>query len=128
MKLNPDCIRDILLTVEDHSDFYHQTEYKHESPFERLQKYTHDEIVYHIMQCEQSGLIYDVHYYDGGYHTDIRDLSPAGHEFLANIRNDSFFNKIKNIAKELGTNSLKDISQIATASASMLIKAHFEID
>ena len=94
MKLNPSCIRDILITVEEHSDFNHQTEYKAEEPFETLSEYSHEEIIYHILQCEKSGLIYGVHYYDGGCHTDIRDLTPSGHEFLANIRNNSVWKKI----------------------------------
>ena len=93
MKLNPNCIRDILIAVEEHSDFHHQTEYKEESPFNSLSAYSHEEIIYNIRQCEDSGLIYDVHYYSGGTHTDIRDLSPKGHEFLANIRNDSVWKK-----------------------------------
>lgn len=94
MKLNPECIRDVLIAVEANSDFYNQAEYKAEAPFEPLSRYSHEEIIYHIMQCEKSGLIDDVHYYDGGIHTDIRDLSPAGHEFLANIRNDSIWKKV----------------------------------
>ena len=94
MKLNPNCIRDILITVEEHSDFYHQTEYNIEDPFENLSKYSHDEILYHILQCEKSGLIDGVQYYDDGDLTDIRDLTPAGHEFLANIRNDTVWKKL----------------------------------
>lgn len=94
MKLNPDCIRDILITVEENSDFYNQTEYKAEAPFTTLSRYSHNEIIYHIQQCQKSGLIDDVHYYDGGMHTDILDLSPAGHEFLANMRNESIWKKV----------------------------------
>ena len=94
MKLNPDCIRDILITVEEHSDFSNQTEYKAEQPFETLSQYSHEEIIYHIRQCENSDLIYGVNYYDGGCHTDILDLSPKGHEFLANMRNDSVWKKV----------------------------------
>ncbi|MCI8432427.1 MAG: DUF2513 domain-containing protein [Lachnospiraceae bacterium] len=93
MKLNPNCIRDILIAVETHSDFHHRTEYKQEAPFDSLSAYSHEEIIYHIKQCDESGLIYDVHYYNGGTHTDIRDLSPKGHEFLTNVRNDSVWKK-----------------------------------
>lgn len=100
MKLNPNCIRDILIAVEKHSDFHHKTEYKKEAPFDSLSAYSHEEIIYHIKQCEDSGLICDVHYYSGGIHTDIQDLSPKGHEFLANIRNDSVWKKA--LSKGLG--------------------------
>lgn len=94
MRLNPNCIRDLLLTVEEHSDFHHQTEYHKETPFERLSHYSHEEIIYHIKQCDKSNLISDVHYYDGGNNIDILDLTPQGHEFLANIRNDSVWKKV----------------------------------
>lgn len=128
MKLNPDCIRDILISVEEQSDFHHETVYKkNDMQLERLSKYPHDEIIYHIHQCELSNFIYGVHYMDGGIHIDIHDLTPGGHEFLANIRNDHFFEKVKSIAGELGLHSLTDISSIALNCASMLIKAHFNL-
>lgn len=114
MRLNPNCIRDILITVEENSDFYHMTEYKIEEPFKTLSDYSHEEIIYHIMQCQKSGLIDDVHYYDGGNHTDIRDLSPRGHEFLANIRNDSVWKKV--ISKGAGA-SLPVIIELAKEAA-----------
>ena len=113
MKLNPNCIRDILIAVEEHSDFHHQTEYKEEAPFDSLSAYSHEEIIYHIKQCEESGLICDVHYYSGGTHTDIRDLSPKGHEFLSNIRNESVWNK--------------PISKCVGASISILVELAKEI-
>lgn len=94
MRLNVSCIRDILIAVESHSDFSTQAEYKIEDPFPELSDYSHDEILYHIKQCEVSGLIQGVEYYDGGNLTDISDLTPAGHEFLANIRNDSVWKKL----------------------------------
>ena len=81
MQLNPTCIRDILITVESHSDFHTCTHYKVEDPFPELSGHSHEEILYHIRQCEESGLIQDVHFYDNGKHTDIADLTPAGHDF-----------------------------------------------
>lgn len=92
MKLNPDIIRGILLTVEENCDFDHVWEYQRDS-FEsvHLAERTHDEIIYHIRQCNQSGLITGVHYYDGGKDVIITDLTPEGHEFLNNIRNESIW-------------------------------------
>lgn len=114
MRLNPNCIRDVLLAVEAHSDFSTQAEYKIEDPFPELSSYTHSEILYHIRQCEESGLIQEVHYYDGGKHTDISDLTPAGHEFLANIRNDSVWKKV--ISKGSGA-SLNILMELAKQAA-----------
>ena len=86
MKLNPNCIRAILLTIEDTCDFDTPWEYDADdanSGF--LSGYEHNEILYHIRQAEASGLIDVVHYYDFGTSVLVRDLTPQGHEFLANI-------------------------------------------
>lgn len=126
MKLNPDCVRDILLTVEEHSDYHHVTEYKSEiHSFPRFRKYTYEEILYHIRQCEYSSLILGVHYYDGGKHVDIEDLSPDGHNFLANVRQDTIWNNTKSIAAKIGTKSLDALVQISSNVITELIKAQF---
>ena len=65
MKLNPDCIRDILLTAEEICEF--DTPWKHDkeqSIGERLEKYPYDEILYHLHQAGKSGLLENVHIYD----------------------------------------------------------------
>lgn len=94
MKLNPDCIRGILLTVEEKCDFDTPWEYKrNQFESEYLAEYSHEEILYHIRQSEQSDLIQGVHYYDDGDDVLICDLTPCGHEFLANIRNESVWKK-----------------------------------
>lgn len=76
MRLNPDCIRDILMAVETHSDFCTQAEYKVEDPFPELSAHSHEEILYHIRQCEESGLIHDVHTIMMVVNTQISLISP----------------------------------------------------
>ncbi|MTK08443.1 MAG: DUF2513 domain-containing protein [Hungatella sp.] len=123
MKLNPDCIRDILLVVEEHSDFLHATEFKYRvAGFESLNKYSVEEIAYHAKQCEMSQLIYNVSFYDCGNSIDIRDLTPKGHEFLANIRSDTIWNDVKEISVKVGTKSLSALSQIASGVIGALIR------
>ena len=124
MKLNPDCIRDILLTVEDNSAFDHQTEYRRGlTNFPSLTPYIHEEIAYHIRQCELAGLIYEVHYYDGGDAIDILDLTPSGHEFLANVHSDTIWNNVKEVSTKVGSKSLNALTQIATGVITQLIKS-----
>lgn len=128
MKLNSDCIRDILLTVEEKSDFYHYVEYKKDKPVhKRLEKYTHDEIVYHINQCDLSELLIGVEHCDGSTVIFIRDLSPEGHEFLANIRQDNIWNGVKSVAKKVGSTSLSALVEISSNVISEIIKAQFGI-
>lgn len=114
MKLNPDLIRDILLTVEETSSFDQITQYyKDEHNFLHLKNYSHDEIIYHIKQCDLANLIYGVHYYDGGLDIIITDLTPTGHEFIANIRENTNWNKVKTYAKKIGSFSIPVLQDIA---------------
>ena len=126
MKLNPDCVRDILLTVEEYSGFYRAVEYIYGDPrFNRLNTYIQDEVAYHIQQCEKANLIHGVAFYDMGRKADILDLTPEGHQFLANIRESKIWNGVKEIAGKIGTTSLDAITQIASNVITELIKAQF---
>lgn len=128
MKLNPDCIRDILLTVEDSSDFNHCTEYSQDDmKFERLVPYTHEEITYHIRQCELSHLIQGVRYFDNGETITILDLTPNGHQFISNIHSDTIWSNVKDISKKVGSKSLNSITQIATGVISEIIKSQLKL-
>lgn len=126
MRLNPDCIRDILMLIEnnskDSSYFYDQAN----KPLE-LRDYTNDEIMYHASQCSKHGFIEGFSANDSWNCFIVTDISPSGHEFLANIRNDTFFNNVKSICKDIGVSSLKDIAQVALLATSTLIKGYFKI-
>lgn len=123
MKLNPDCVRDILLTVEevcDGDDFLHIDEdYDLESD-NFLYKYNLKEILYHIRQCNMCGFFIGCSSdYNDGYL--IMDLSPEGHEFLADIRSNSIWNKVKKKSEQIGVKSLGALSQIAISVTTALI-------
>jgi len=143
MKLNPDCIRDILFTVEEKtspsSQFVYKPSEKYTNKFllddeseeelqiihERLQFYTDEEILYHINQCELSGFFTEVSQCTG-YLYFIEDLSPLGHQFLADVRSDTNWNKTKSIAKTVGSTSLTAIKDIASTVISEVIKSQFQ--
>lgn len=129
MRLNTDCVRDILLTVEANCDFNNAMEYSQASAnFELLNKYPPREVVYHIHQCEMSGLLHNVKYYDGGQNIWIQDLTPQGHEFIANIRDNSIWDGVKSVAKQVGSSSLSAIVQIAANTVSQIIKSQFKLN
>ena len=122
MKLNPDCIRDILLTVEDNCTINNGIRLP-DNNFEKLNKYTIDELMYHVRQCALSEFFYRViEISDGSYF--VTDLSPQGHEFLADIRKDNNWNKVKEVSSKVGSNSLKAIMQIASSVVADLIKQY----
>lgn len=124
MKLNPDCVRDILLEVEDRTDFFQYLEYNVNGPKpKRWSKYDHSEIIYHIRQCECSGMITGVRFYESGDNIEIDDLSPVGHKFLANVRQDTIWNNTKTIAGKIGAKSLEALLQISSNVITELIRA-----
>ena len=123
MELNPDCIRDILFEVEDTTTYDDKFLYKprdHDS-FSRFNKYSIDEILYHFRQCELHGLFFKA-CIDSFENIDIVDLSPAGHEFLSNIRSNTIWSKTKNILEWLGVKSMDIVSKVAIGVITELIK------
>lgn len=125
MKLNPDCIRDILLDIEDTSTINTSWKYDSHNPSIRLSCYDQFEIAYQARYCSESGMISGFSVGGNSESVFASDLTPTGHEFLANIRNDNFFNKIKNIANDLCIESLTGLHQIAMDAALMVIKSYF---
>lgn len=126
MKLNPDCIRDILLTVESLPNMNNYYRFDSKSIPVLFPDYSIEEVQYHIRQCDLNDFLYNVSSFQNGDYI-VHDLTPLGHEFLANIRNDTFFQKVKDIGKDLGLSSLKDIAQIAASCATILIKNRFNL-
>lgn len=127
MKLNPDCIRDILLAVEDVVDGTNRFEYEKDHNVHRqLKGYSHDVLHYHFQQCSAHGLITGFRRHDGGNWILVADLSPAGHAFLANIRNNGFWSKVKDAAAKIGTPALGSMLQIAENLATALITDYFK--
>ncbi|MRM90780.1 DUF2513 domain-containing protein [Faecalicatena contorta] len=126
MKLNPDCVRDVLLYVENNTDLKHFASISPLQMPDELSKYPADEVMYHIKQAELSALL-DVPswYLDGG--CLIKYLLPEGHQFLANIREDTNWSKTKDIAKSVGSNSLDAIKQIAASVITALIQTRLNL-
>lgn len=122
MKLNPDCIRDILITVEENVGFMDSIEINEENytQFNELQSYSYNEIGYHINQCNLSNFFTQtIPILDGSF--IIMDLSPKAHDFLANIRSESNWKKIKEKAASVGSFSLNVLSQVAANYISSLL-------
>lgn len=125
MKLNPDCIRDILFAVEDLSgvNTLLMSTKLTDTPFLK-DKYNYDEVIYHIKQLDMSGYIITPNknkILDGIYF--INDLSPLGHQFIANIRQDTNWNKVKATSKKVGSEALTVLSSIAENVATSAIKS-----
>ena len=123
MKLNPDCIRDILIYVEENTDLRNMIGISPVTLPEQLSSYEPNEVMYHIKQCELSGMFGEkVSWYHGG-NCMIRYLSPAGHQFLSDIRSDNAWSKTKQIAANVGVNAIDTLKQIAAGVITALIQS-----
>lgn len=125
MKLNPDCVRDILLKIEEIPDVKHHWDFTPKNIPEIFPTYSIEEIIYHLRQCELSGFLLNPSHNGNFDYYDVADLTPYGHEFLNNIRENNIWNGVKSVANKVGTTSLNALVQIASNVITQLIKAQF---
>lgn len=125
MRLSPDCVRDILFATEENTGYREELLLYRDEPLpEQLQKYDFKTVAYHAKQCIMAGLILEGHYFLK-VEVAIADLTPEGHDFLANIRADTNWNKVKKKATEVGSESLNVLTQIAgQVISAMLVNGH----
>lgn len=124
LKLSPDCVRDILIAVENCSfGEYLSLERLHE----KLPEYTQEDLWYTCIKLDEGGYL-DVTTVPmlrsplPGIKS-INNLTFNGHEFLNNIREESNWNKVKNVGKKAGTSSLAALGDIAKAVITASISA-----
>lgn len=123
MRLNLDCVRDILLFVEDGIDSEIDC-VTFEELVSTLDNYDRNTLHYHVNQISKHGFVDNVFYADNQPQL-ISDLTPEGHAFLANIRSNSVWNQVKSTCLKLGVSSLGGAAQIASSVVTNLITNHF---
>lgn len=125
MHLNPDCVRDILLTVE--ANDFGNTLFP-SSLAKALPSYTEDEINYACLKLSEGNLLNVVTMKSIGMTHPaicrIEEITFAGHEFLDNIKSDNVWCKTKQVAKGIGSFSLQTLKDISTSVVTELIKSH----
>ena len=116
MRLNHDCIRDILLYIEDNTesvsiviDFCDLCSHLN---------YEQTILDYHIRKLDQANLFDDVAYSDDTIEY-ISSLSWNGHNYASNVRDPKVWNGIK---KSLGTISSVSLPILMKYSSDYLIK------
>lgn len=119
MQIDNECVRDILFTIEKETDFDKGCfMIGAANKYERLKKYNESgKILYHVRYLAMKEMIY----LPDKSVKNTYDLTPEGHEFLANIREDNNWKKIKNVSSNIGFASLKIVSAIAEGVATAAI-------
>jgi hypothetical protein len=142
MKLNLDCVRDILLCVEENTGYrklasfvdIDQCEQTSKAlgceppkvwPYQNklMESYSNQELMYHFKFCIDANLI-DVDEHFGSQQFFVLDLTPLGHETISNLRSPTAFEMIKSLANKIGVESLPGICQLASGVMSQIIQNH----
>lgn len=143
MKLNIDCVRDIMLWVEaittptqlasyvntdavdsDDGFLYINADDKPKPNAEQkelLKKYSNETLIYHIRYCIEAKLLTEFDSSDGNVIV-IKDLTPLGHDFIGNIRHDPVFQKVKTVLNLLGVKTLESATQASSLVVTEIIK------
>lgn len=116
MKLNIDCVRDVMLTLEE-------AEYGEPTTISTLckkleEKYTNEEITYTCLKLDEGGLI-DAMLVPMAKSSmngvkSINDITFEGHQFLNNIRDNKVWGKTKTILSKVSSVSISFVSSIAS--------------
>lgn len=112
MKLNPDCVRDILLAAEEVTDGKNLQVW---DCGESYKDYSAEEFRYHVLQCKRYGYFIDGDFVGRTDNFRFTDISPRAHDFLADLRDNTIWQKTKKKAAEIGVSSLQILAQIAAA-------------
>lgn len=137
MKLNYDCIRDVLLHLEQldsiqisDDDAIYWSEASLTSICAALPNYSKEDIYYSLFNLEQAGYIDCSEIPASGCIVDywVNYMTFDGHQFLDHIRADKRWQSIKGIASKIGDFSLKMLSAIAegvgTAALNKLLSSN----
>lgn len=143
MKLNIDCVRDVMLWVEaittptqlasyvntdavdsDDGFLYINADDRpmpNAAQKKLLEKYSNETLVYHLHYCIEAKLLAEFDSPDGNIIV-IKDLTPLGHDFIGNIRHDPVFQKVKTVLNLLGVKSLEAAIQASSLVVTEIIK------
>ncbi|TYS25167.1 DUF2513 domain-containing protein [Bacillus subtilis] len=112
MKLNRDCLRDVLLTIEEEVGFLENSSIRLLARYPRLMEYELSDVFYCVRKLMEAGYVKGFEYKGGA---DVSELTFKGHEFLDSIRDDEVWDKTKSVAAKVGGASLTIMTEIATS-------------
>lgn len=129
MKLNYDCVRSVLLTVEKSKTIDEELNLNPlavETIFEQLPKYEDSEILYTIEKLKEARYINAALHFAAGHFIDgtVSSITYSGHEYLDNIRDLKVWRKVKSVLAKAGATTLPLISQ----AAQMLIGSQLTVN
>lgn len=119
MKLNMNCIRDVLFAIEK---LPVGEEIELEKMPSLLPNYRPDDVLYSCKKLQEAGYLQINEIYCRKPAKYISDITWEGHQFLSNIRHDTVWKKTMTIAGKFGSYSVEMLSKIAVGVLTDLIK------
>lgn len=117
MKLDHDCIRDILLTIEEMDYTITGLTKNIFEEQDRIQKYESIQVLYTLKRLNDAGFI-NVMFGKGEafYHFyNVHSMTYSGHQLLDDIRDDKVWKETKDKASKLSSVSIPVLQQIASS-------------
>lgn len=114
MRLNPDCMRDVLLVAEDHVPL--NSSLSMGNLLSLLPSYSKDELTYTCLKLNEGNLlnVLKMNSDNATSVANISDITYEGHQFLENIRNQSTWETVKQKLSLLGSSSVPVIVSVAS--------------
>lgn len=126
MKLNHDCVRDLLLLVEEHAKYGESIDFS-ETEFGN---YSRDDILYTADKLIESGYLSGKkQFFIGSSYPDISvtALTWDGHQFLDNIRDDGVWKSTKTVLSKFTSVSLSLIGNIASQVITTIVQKQIDL-
>ena len=141
MRLDWNCVRDILLCVEENTDLTQTCHFVNlvnagdiedflgiePQPLAEYQEdlhklYTYDTLLYHVQYCINAGLVCEA---TGSTAENkvICDLSVKGHDLLGNIRDEKHWTILQKALSAIGNGSLSVLTAVAEGFAAGTVTA-----
>jgi hypothetical protein len=109
MRLNPDCIRDILISFNDKIDLSIPYIVKEINCKDICDKYSSKELCYHMKQCLYHDFLTGT---DKGNCIEVKGISLVGNDFLAYFYDEKDWIEINKIADKVGSRSIETLKHI----------------
>ena len=125
MKLDMECVRDILITLDEQTDF---VKMRPDELAQLLPNYSTKQLIYTCLRLHEGNyinlrLLYPQQNSDPVLNF-IGDLTFQGHEFLADIKPKSNWDKISPFLKQCGSASFETITSVAIALGTEFLKTN----
>lgn len=116
MKLDHECVRDLLLTTEE-TEFGQFLQIAQIMKVERMSHYDKNQVIYVIQKLKEAGFINASVQYasDVPMWVTVNSLTWNGHKFLDDVRDDGIWKETKSKISSIAGVSLQIISDVASS-------------